>query len=109
MGKFEAKPYDEKLSENLAKAIIEVLKKSISITLEQEKKIVEGIKELVDRQVVLYKDYDEDIHKAYYKARADLEERVNLVKDLLNNHADRIKMIEKRLDRIESIIFGESK
>jgi len=59
------KPYDEKLSKNVADLVVKIIKKHKT----DFKSIEQDIIKLVDRKIVLYKDYEEDVKKAFARGR----------------------------------------
>ncbi len=64
----EIKPYDERLSQNLSSLIIKIIRKHISL-VPDENEIKRQIMKLVDRKVVLYKDWEEDVIKSKNQTR----------------------------------------
>lgn len=71
------KPYDEKLSENVAIEVMKIIKRGIDVK--------EEIKKLVDRKLVLYKDYEEDVRKAYKKGLGCFQEFKRLIERIKKN------------------------
>lgn len=72
MDKLTIKPYDPKLSENLANIVIGIMNKhTTEVTPKELEKIKKDIIKMVDRKVVLYQDYEEDVQKAYKRGLSE--------------------------------------